>query len=74
MQNLVKKETVNYLNYDTTKKLESAKPVLVKKPFKNCFNLSETATIIIVPLELVHSNVCGKIGQRSLGGAEYSFT
>ena len=40
----------------------------LEKQFKNSFNLSETATIM--PLEFVHSDVCGKKGQRSLGGAE----
>ena len=26
------------------------------------------------PLELIHSDVCGKIGKQSLGGAEYFVT
>ena len=27
-----------------------------------------------MPLELVHSDVCGKMGHKSLGGAEYFLT
>ena len=28
----------------------------------------------LMPLELVHSDMCGKMGQKSLGGAEYFLT
>ena len=36
---------------------------------KNTFKSSETKTSM--PLKLVHSDLCGKMGQKSLGGAEY---
>jgi len=40
-----------------------------RAPFPNT-----TACCVKEPLELVHSDVCGKIGSRSLSGAEYFMT
>ena len=39
---------------------------------KQSFEPSKTDTSM--PLELVHSDVCGKMGQKSRGGAEYFLT
>lgn len=36
-----------------------------KLPFKT------STTVTSEPLELVHSDLCGKMGEKSLGGAEY---
>ena len=59
MKKLVKKELVNHLDCTTTGKVCE-----VKVQSKNSFNLIETVTTM--PLELVYSDVCGKMGQRSL--------
>ena len=34
----------------------------------------QSKTVTLMPLELVHSDVCGKMDQKSLGGAEYFLT
>ena len=39
---------------------------------KSSFKPSKTVTSM--PLELVHSDVCGKMGRKSMGGAEYFLT
>ena len=64
MQKLVKRNLVNHLDCDTTGKVGVCKACLGEKQSKNSFSLSETA--ITMPLELVHSDVCGKMGQKSL--------
>ena len=42
------------------------------KQCKSTFETSSTKTK--APLELVHSDVCGKMGSKSIGGAEYFVT
>lgn len=72
MQKLVKKELVNHLDYDTTEEVGVCEACIGGKQCKNSFKSSETATS--VPLELVHSDVCRKMGAKSKGGAEYFLT
>jgi hypothetical protein len=70
MKRLVKKDLVSQLDYDTSKKIGTCEACIGGKQCKNSFKSSETMTSM--PLELVHSDVCGKVGHKSLGGAEYA--
>ena len=36
--------------------------------------ISDQAKVTSTPLELVHSDLCGKMGEKTLGGAEYFLT
>ena len=69
MQKLVKKELVDQLDYKASGDFGVCEACIGGKQCKNSFNPSKTVTSM--PLELVHSDVCGKMGQKSLGGAEY---
>ena len=57
---LVKKELVNRLDYDTSGEIGVCEACIGGKQCKNSFKSSETVTSM--PLELVHSDVCGKMG------------
>ena len=72
MRKLVKKGLVNQLDYDTSGEIGICEACIGGKQCKNSFQRSETSTSM--PLELVHSDVCGKMGHKSLGGAEYFLT
>ena len=72
MKRLVDKDLVNQLDYDMSGEVGVCEACIGGKQCKNGFKLSQTVTS--VPLELVHSDVCGKMGQKSLGGAEYFLT
>ena len=72
IQKVVKKGMVNKLDYDTSCEIGIGEACIGGKQCKNSFMSSKTKTS--VPLELVHSDVCGKIGHKSLGGAEYFLT
>ena len=72
MKKLVRKELVNRLDYDSSREVGFCEACIGGKQLKNSFKPSETETSM--PLELVHSDVCGKMGQKSLGGAEYFLT
>ena len=71
-QKLVKKGMVNKLDYDTSCEIGICEACIGGKQCKNSLMSSMTETS--VPLELVHSDVCGKIGHKSLAGAEYFLT
>ena len=72
MQKLVKKQLVNRLNYDTSGEIGICEACIGGKQCKNSFKPSKTVTSM--PLELMHSDVCGKMGCKSIGGAEYFLT
>ena len=72
VQKLVKKDMVNKLDYDASCEIGICEACIGEKQCKNSFMSSKTKTS--VPLELVQSDVCGKIGHKSLGGAEYFLT
>ena len=72
MKRLVDKDLVNQLDYDMSEEFGVCEACIGGKQCKNGFKSSQTVTS--VPLELVHSDVCGKMGQKSLGGAEYFLT
>lgn len=69
MQKFVKKELVKQLDYNMSGEIGVCETCIGGK---QCFKLSETVTLM--PLELVHFDVCGKMGQKSLGGVEYFLT
>lgn len=72
MQKMLKKKMVNHLDYYTSGEVGICEPCIGGKQCKQSFKPSKTKTSM--PLELVHSDVCGKMGQKSMGGAEYFLT
>ncbi len=72
LQKLVKKELVNRLDYDTSGRVGICESCIGGKQSKVPFKTSTTKTS--EPLELVHSDLCGKMGEKSVGGAEYFLT
>ena len=72
MQKLVREGLINQLDYTTSGEIGVCEACIGGKQCKNSFKPSKTVTS--KPLELVHSDVCGKMGQKSLGGAEYFLT
>ena len=60
MQKLVKKGLVNQLDYNMSREIGICEACIAGKQCKNSFKLSKTMTSM--PLELIHSDVCKKIG------------
>ena len=72
LQKLVREELVNRLDYDTSGKVGVCEACIGGKQCKAAFKTSTTKTS--EALELVHSDLCGKMGEKSVGGAEYFLT
>ena len=72
MRKLVREELVDHLDYSTSGEIGVCEACIGGKQSKSPFEQSRAVTLM--PLELVHSDVCGKMGQKSLGGAEYFLT
>ena len=72
LKKLVRGEMVNRLDYDVSGGVGICESCIGGKQCKSSFSLSTTQTS--EPLELVHSDLCGKMGKKSLGGAEYFLT
>ena len=72
LQKLAKKELVNRLDYDISSRVGVCEPCIGGKQSKEPFKASTTTTS--EPLELVSSDLCGKMGVKSVGGAEYFLT
>ena len=72
MKKLVKKDLVSQLDCDMSGEIGICEACIGGKQCKNSFKPSKTVTSM--PLELVHSDICGKMGHKSLGGAEYFLT
>ena len=72
MRKLVKKELVNQFDYNTSGEIGVCEACIGGKQCKNSFKPSETVKSMC--LELVHLDVCGKMGQKFVGGAEYFLT
>lgn len=66
------KELVNQLDYNVSGGVGICESCIGGKQCKSSFNSSTTKTS--EPLELVHSDLCGKMGKKSIGGAEYFLT
>ena len=76
MKNLQKQATdqlVNGLDYDVTKDIKFCDPCVDGKHHRSSFPKSggRRATKL---LEIVHSDVCGRLKAKSLSGAEYFVT
>ena len=72
MKKLVDRDLVSQLDHNMSGEVGVCEACIGGKQCKNSFKLSKTKTS--APLELVHSDLCGKMGQKSLGGAEYFLT
>ena len=73
MEALAKNQMVSGLDIDSKQQPEFCESCAKGKSHRLAFKHS-VKTRANHPLELVHSDVCGKIGTRSLGGGEYFVT
>ena len=72
LQKLAKKKLVDRFDYDMTSNVGFCEPCIGGKHHRSHFETSTSQTK--EPLELVHSDVCGKMRTKSIGGAEYFLT
>ena len=72
LQRLAKNGMVEKFDYDSKKRIGFCESCVGGKIHHNPFKPSRKRTT--EPLELVHSDVCGKMGEKSQGGAEYFLT
>ncbi len=63
LEKLVRKELVNQFDYDTSGTVGVCEACIGGKQCKTAFKTSTTKTS--EPLELVHSDLCGKMGEKS---------
>ena len=73
LQKLARQNLVKGLDLDHTKDIDFCETCIKGKHKKSVFPTSESHRAA-EPLDLVHSDVCGKMNARSLGGAEYFLT
>ena len=73
MQTLAKNEMVSGLDFDWRQESSFCESCVQGKSHRLPFQVS-TVKRADHPLELIHSDVCGKIGTQSLGGGEYFVT
>ena len=72
LRKLTKLKMVEKFDYDAQKQIGFCESCIGGKIHRNPFEQSRRRTT--EPLELVHSDVCGKIDEKSRGGAEYFLT
>ena len=73
LQQLARGDLDEGFNYNASNEISFCEPCLKVKHHKSQFPLySEKRQS--KPLELIHSDVCGKLSSKSLGGAEYFVT
>ena len=72
LQKLAKDEMLQQFDYDTNKRVGFCESCVGEKMHRSPFEQSRRHTT--GPLELVHSDVCGKMEEKSRGGAEYFLT
>ena len=72
LEALVRKRLVIGLNYDCSKDMKICESCVKGKLHRNPFTSSERYTR--KPLELVHTDVCGKLEASSLSGGQYFLT
>ncbi len=65
-------QNLQKLDYDSKKRIGFCETCVGGKHHRSPFEKSKRHTTD--PLELVHSDVCGKMGEKSQGGAEYFLT
>ncbi len=72
LQKIAREQLVKQFSYDATNQVGFCETCIGGKHHRSPFSSSTTQTTEI--LELVHSDVCGKIQEKSLGGGEYFLT
>ena len=72
LQRMAKGELVRQLDYNASRSIGFCETCVGGKHHRTPFNSSKTQSTEL--LELVHSDVCGKISEKSLGGAQYFLT
>jgi len=73
LQKLTNEKMVDGLDCDVTTDTDLCEPCIGGKHHKIPFPKSSSSHSKN-PLDLVHSDVCGKMGEKSMGGAEYFLT
>ena len=72
LKKIAREKLVRKFNYDTSKEVGFCETCISGKHQRIPFSSSTTQTTEV--LELVHSDVCGKMREKSLGGCEYFLT
>ena len=72
LQRIAREKLVKQFNYDVSNTIGFCETCIGGKHHRSPFASSTTKTT--KPLEIVHSDVCGKMQEKSLGGAEYFLT
>ena len=73
LQKLVREKMIDNFDYNPSSDLRFCEACIGGKHHKNQFQTC-VGTRSKEPLDLVHSDVCGKLNTKSLGGAEYFLT
>ena len=72
LRKLAKERLVERFNYNTKNSIGFCETCVGGKHHRSRFETSKSHAT--EPLELVHSDVCGKMNEKSIGGAEYFLT
>ena len=72
LQKLARKGMVEHFDYNVTNNVGFCEECVGGKHHRSHFEASKTHAS--EPLELVHTDVCGKMREKSIGGAEYFIT
>ena len=72
LQKIAREQLVKKFDYDISKRIGFCETCIGGKHLRTPFASSTTQTTEV--LELVHSDVCGKMQEKSLGGGEYFLT
>ncbi len=73
LRQLSSEELVDGFTHDGLKQISFCKPCTIGKHHRTAFPVGGS-TRAEKPLDLVHSDVCGKLNVKSVGGAEYFLT
>uniref|UniRef100_A0A1X7VFZ3 GAG-pre-integrase domain-containing protein n=1 Tax=Amphimedon queenslandica TaxID=400682 RepID=A0A1X7VFZ3_AMPQE len=73
VQKLAKENLVCDFDFTPTNEIQFCESCLDGKPHRSAFP-SHSETRAKEPLELVHSDICGKVNSKTLSGAEYLLT
>ena len=73
LERLARDKLVDGFDYDTSKELIFCEPCVEGKQHRIKF-LSSIRRRVKEPLDLVHSDLCGKMNAQLLSGAEYFLT
>ena len=73
LQKLAKDNLVNDFDFTSTNEIQFCESCLEGKQHRSTFP-AHSETRAKEPLELVYSDICGKVNSKSLSGAEYFLT